>query len=257
VHLIPAIDLRGGHCVRLYQGLFGVETRYEATPEETLGRYRSLGAPWVHVVDLDGARDGNRVNEDLIERMAVSGSPKLQVGGGIRSAATIERLLDAGVSRIVLGSAAVDHQEDVLRWFSRFGPERICLAFDVRQEPNGDPRVNTNGWTRTSTVTLWEALTSYSGAVRHVLCTDIDRDGTLAGPNLDLYRSCMQRFPNITWQASGGIRDAEDLRSLKMVGVAAAVSGKAMLENRIPLSELTPFLPDASFPASTSVTARS
>ena len=255
--LIPAMDLKGGRCVRLFQGAFDQETAYAVTPHALLRRYQDLGARWLHIVDLDGARHGHRANHTLIATLAMMSALKLQVGGGLRGAAAIELLLEAGVARVVIGSAAVQRPEDVRGWFRRFGPERLCLAFDVRQGANNQPVVQTNGWTRSGDLSLWEALDSYSSRVRHVLCTDIDRDGTLTGPNLDLYRSCLTRFPKLAWQASGGVRDAVDLASLAELGIAAAVSGKALLEERMTLKELQPFLPDASLPASTSATARS
>ena len=256
--LIPAIDLRGGRCVRLYQGDFGTETRYEYTPRELLEKYRALGASWVHVVDLDGARDGVLANRELIADLAAQKLVRLQVGGGIRSPQVIEDLISHGVERVVIGSAAVERPDEVIGWASRFGAERICLALDVRHDRHGEPQVRTRGWKAGTAISLWEALAIYpAAAVRHVLCTDIERDGALTGPNLGLYRAAVTRFPRIAWQASGGVRDAADLVALARIGATAAVSGKALLEERIKPEELRSFLPDASFPASTSATAKS
>ena len=256
--LIPAIDLRGGHCVRLFQGDFGAETRYELSPWELLEKYLALGASWVHVVDLDGARDGVLANRQVIVDLAARGGLKLQVGGGIRSADVVEDLISSGVERVVIGSAAVERPDEVIGWSSRFGPDRICLALDVRGDGRAEPQVRTRGWRSGTAISLWEALSVYpAAAVRNVLCTDIERDGALTGPNLGLYRDAVERFPRIAWQASGGVRDAADLAALARIGVAAAVSGKALLEERIRPEELRPFLPDASFPASTSATVRS
>lgn len=231
--LVPAIDLRGGACVRLYQGDFGAETRYAVTPQDLLERYRALGARWLHVVDLDGARDGARANRAIVRALAGRGV-KLQVGGGIRSAADVEALLQDGVDRAVIGSAAVEQPEEVAQWLARFGPERLCLAFDLRLDPAGIPRVCTRGWRQTAALTLWDALAAYEGtALRHVLCTDIERDGTLTGPNLELYAEALRRHAALAWQASGGVRAAEDLSALAALGLAAAVIGKALLEGRI------------------------
>ena len=255
--LMPAIDLRHGRCVRLYQGDFGAETRYEHEPHELLLRYRGLGATWLHVVDLDGAKDGVLANRSVIVALASQRAVRLQVGGGIRTAAAIDDLLRAGVERVVVGSAAVERPAEVADWIARFGAERICLALDVRIDPRG-PMVRTRGWTEGTAITLWEAIERYpQGSLRHVLCTDIERDGAMSGPDVELYKAATQRFPELAWQASGGVRDAADLKALAACGVAAAVSGKALLEERITAEELRPFLPDASFPASTSVTARS
>ena len=254
--LIPSIDIRGGRCVRLRQGDFAAETAYDIEPAALLRRYRSLGAPWVHIVDLDGARDGVPVNLPLIEQLARHGGMRLQVGGGVRSAVTIERLLAAGVARVVIGSAATTKCEEVSGWLECFGAERICLAFDIRFGPARQPEVHTHGWTRNSVLTLWDAINAYPPQwLKHVLSTDIGRDGTLRGPSLGLYRLARRYFPGLAWQASGGIRDAADLAALEELGVAAAVSGQALIEGRIPTQELKPFLPDASFPASTCATA--
>ena len=256
--LIPAIDLRHGRCVRLYQGDFGAETRYEHEPHELLLRYRGLGASWLHVVDLDGAQNGVLANRSLIVALASQRAVRLQVGGGVRSAAAIDDLLRVGVERIVVGSAAVERPDEVADWIARFGSERICLAFDVRIDANGQPLVRTRGWTESTAVTLWDAIARYSaGSIKHVLCTDIERDGALSGPSIELYKTATRRFPGLGWQASGGVRDAADLKALAACGVAAAVSGKALLEERISAEELRPFFPDASSPASTSATARS
>jgi phosphoribosylformimino-5-aminoimidazole carboxamide ribotide isomerase len=256
--LIPAIDLRGGRCVRLYQGDFAAETRYECSPRELLARYRALGASAAHVVDLDGAQAGLPAQREVILELAAERSLELQVGGGIRTAAAIEALLAGGIERVVIGSAAVERPDEVIGWLRRFGPERICLALDVRCDRRGEPRVRTRGWKSATAISLWEALDLYpAGAVRHVLCTDIERDGALSGPNLDLYRDARERFPDLAWQASGGVRDAADLQALARLGVAAAVAGKALLEERIGPEELQPFFADASSPVSTSATAGS
>lgn len=248
--LIPAIDLRDGGCVRLLQGDFDAETRYSHEPAALLDRYRSLGAPWLHVVDLDGAKDGALANRSVIIALARRGGIKLQVGGGVRSAAVIEDLLGVGVQRVVVGSAAIETPGEVAGWIDRFGPERVCLAFDVRLDVVGEPRPRTRGWTADSGISLWCALEPFGAAgLKHVLCTDIARDGALTGPNVDLYREAVTRFPQLRWQASGGVRGAADLAALEQSGAAAAVSGKALLEDRITPEELLPFLPNASSPA--------
>jgi phosphoribosylformimino-5-aminoimidazole carboxamide ribotide isomerase len=255
--LIPAIDLRKGRTVRLFQGDFDAETRYELQPHELLLRYRGLGASWLHVVDLDGAKDGSLSNRSIIVALASQRAVRLQVGGGIRSSATIDDLLQQGVSRVVIGSTAVERPDEVNEWLVRYGPEKICLAFDIRLDDGGVPRVRTRGWTEGTALSLWDAVAHFpADRLKHVLCTDIERDGALTGPNVDLYREAATRFPHLQWQASGGVRDASDLAALAKTGVAGAVSGKALLEERITSEELRPFLQDASSPASTFATAR-
>lgn len=258
MRLIPAIDLRGGHCVRLLQGDFAAETRYEVDPGALLARYRDLGADWLHVVDLDAARDGDADgdadgerggganNRALIAELAAGGTIKLQVGGGLRSRAAVARALESGAARAVVGSAALHRADEVRAWLNDFGPERIVLAFDVRLDAAGAPEVLTHGWRRPSERSLWSAVADYVNAgLVHVLCTDVSRDGALAGPNVALYREAVRRFPELHWQASGGIRNAPDLASLAACGAAAAISGKALLEGLIADEELRPYLPNA------------
>lgn len=255
--LLPAMDLKNGRCVRLYQGDFAAQTDYPVAPRELLQRYRALGASWVHVVDLDGAQSGHSANQALILELAAGpAAPRLQVGGGIRSASSIAKLLAAGVARVVIGSAALEQPHAVLAWLQEFGRERLCVAFDVQLDDGGEPQVRTRGWRQASGLTLWQALARFpAGSLRHVLCTDIARDGALSGPNLDLYRNACARFPGLAWQASGGVRDVPDLAALAATGVAAAISGRALLERRLDHKELRPFLPAASSPVSTSATA--
>jgi phosphoribosylformimino-5-aminoimidazole carboxamide ribotide isomerase len=246
MRLIPAIDLKDGRCVRLLRGDFDSETRYIADPRTLLDKYRGLGADWLHVVDLDGARDGSAGNHAIIAELAGQRAINLQVGGGLRNAAAVAQLLDLGVARAVIGSAAVTQVEQVRTWLERFGPERITLAFDVRLDAGGTPRVATHGWRRQSDLSLWSAVDSFAEShLKHVLCTDVGRDGALTGPNVALYREAVRRHPQIEWQASGGVRDARDLHELSDAGAAAAISGKALLEELIPAEELEPFLPNA------------
>ena len=246
VRLIPAIDLKAGHCVRLLHGDFAAETRYGTDPEALLEKYRDMGADWLHVVDLDGAKEGSLGNRESIERLAAHKTVKLQVGGGLRNTAAVSRMLDLGAARVVIGSAAVTQVENARTWLEHFGPDRVTLAFDVRLDDDGTPRVQTHGWQRQSGLSLWSAVANFTGSqLKHVLCTDVGRDGALTGPNVALYREAARRHPQIQWQASGGVRDARDLHALSDAGAAAAISGKALLEELIPIEDLQPFLPNA------------
>lgn len=241
--LIPSIDLRGGRCVRLLRGDFAAETRYDLEPHELLGRYRALGARWLHIVDLDGARDGQLANRGLLLTLASQRAVNLQVGGGVRSLAVVDDLLRNGIDRVVVGSAAVEEPAAVAGWISQFGAERVCLAFDVKADAGGVPRVQTRGWTQGTALSLWDAVEGFrSAGLRHVLCTDVQRDGALEGPSLALYTEAVRRYPELQWQASGGVRDAADLAALRAIGVAAAISGKALLEERIAADALRPYL---------------
>lgn len=246
MRLIPAIDLKAGRCVRLLHGDFARETRYTAEPAVLMAKYRAVGADWLHVVDLDGAKEGDLANRAIIMQLAAHTDLKLQVGGGLRDTAAVTQMLDLGVARAVIGSAAVTQPEQVRSWLEHFGAERITLAFDVRVDAGGTPRVTTHGWQRQSELSLWSAMANFNGSpLLHVLCTDVGRDGALTGANIVLYKEAVRRHPQIQWQASGGIRDARDLHALRDAGAAAAISGKALLEELIPAEDLQPFLPNA------------
>jgi phosphoribosylformimino-5-aminoimidazole carboxamide ribotide isomerase len=242
MELIPAIDLRNGRCVRLLQGDFAQETRYSVDPVELAEQYRELGARRLHVVDLDGAKQGVPVNLPVIRRMRAAAGIDVQLGGGIRARTSLEEALGVA-ARAVVGSLAVGDPELVTSWLTEFGPDRLTLALDVRVGADGTPMIATHGWTRASTLSLGAAIERFAAAgLKHVLCTDIERDGALSGPNVTLYRDCVQRWPGIEFQASGGVRDASDLKALAAAGVTATVSGKALLEGRLKPEEIRPFL---------------
>jgi phosphoribosylformimino-5-aminoimidazole carboxamide ribotide isomerase len=250
MELIPAIDLRGGRCVRLLQGDFAAETVYPDDPEQLLDRYRSFGARRIHVVDLDGARHGEQRNRSVILSLAQRREVRLQVGGGLRTLDRVRDLLDAGVERVVIGSRAVTAPDEVVAWLDDVEADRVVLALDVRLSPDV-PMLATGGWLATSTTSLWSAVERFARVgVRHVLCTDVARDGALCGPNFALYADAVRRFPELQWQASGGVASTQDLAGLRECGVAAVVSGKALLEKLINPEELRPFLPNASSPVS-------
>ncbi len=246
MQLIPAIDLKDGRCVRLFQGDFAAETQYSTNPVEILDRYVAFGAERVHVVDLDGAKDGSQGNYGLISSFAAKQVAQLQVGGGLRTLERVQMLLSLGVQRAVVGSVAVSNPDEVINWSKTVGADNLVLAFDVRIDSGNTPYLTTHGWQKTSDVSLWSLLERYVAiGFKHVLCTDIARDGALTGPNVALYADAVRRFPSVLWQASGGVSSARDLHELRDCGVAAVISGKALLENKISLQELRPFLRNA------------
>ncbi len=242
MRIIPAIDLRGGRCVRLVQGDFARETEYSGDPLAVARQFGDLAVSDLHIVDLDGARTGTPANTRVIQQIARVSAIDIQLGGGIRELAVLEHWYEAGVCRCVLGSLAVSHPERVEEWLRRFGGERIVLALDVILRDDGTPMLATDGWTRTSPADLWTTIDRYrDGGLRHVLCTDIRRDGAMRGPNLELYQAILDRYPELLLQASGGVRDAADLRALAAAGVPAAITGRALLEGRISAAEVGSF----------------
>lgn len=246
---IPAIDLRAGRVVRLRQGDFSRMHAYDAAPASLSATYRAHGASWLHVVDLDGARAGRLLHSALVEPMRATGV-RLQWGGGVRSAADAERLFDAGVDRVIVGSVAVREPERFARWLERFGAERLVLALDVRLGDTGwMPAVDAwQSYADADVRPLLAALTA--GGLRHVLCTDIGCDGMASGPNLLLYRELAALFPTLSWIASGGVRDLGDLRALAATGTRACVIGRALLDGTLPASVLaSPVDADVAEPA--------
>jgi len=244
--IIPAIDLRQGQCVRLFQGDFDRQTIYGKDPVALARSYQTMGFSDLHIVDLDGARSGQQENQAIIRSIIDSSELAVQVGGGIRSAQQLESWLDAGVARVVIGSLAIIRPRLVSGWLTSYGPEKVVLALDVTLDETGTPQVATHGWTRPGNITLWQCIDTYLGVgLQHVLCTDISRDGAMTGPNIELYAQLIGKYPQIQLQASGGVRDINDLKALDRIGLPAAISGRALLDGKIDSTELTTFLPAA------------
>ncbi|UYK83064.1 1-(5-phosphoribosyl)-5-[(5-phosphoribosylamino)methylideneamino]imidazole-4-carboxamide isomerase [Xanthomonas sacchari] len=234
----PALDIRDGRVVRLAQGDYARETHYGDDPLRRAQAFAEAGAQWMHLVDLDAARAGGYTLAPLLQRIRNETGLQVQTGGGVRSRADVQRLLDAGASRVVIGSLAVRDRESVLEWLAEFGPERITVALDSRQDAHGVWRLPVHGWTETSSLSLDALAGEYAAAgLIHLLCTDIARDGMLSGPNLALYAHLRQFAPALAVQASGGIRNAADVRGAREAGCAGAVLGKALLEGRLRLDE--------------------
>jgi phosphoribosylformimino-5-aminoimidazole carboxamide ribotide isomerase len=242
MEVIPAIDLLNRQCVRLYQGDFSRVTVYSADPVELARRYRDAGLRRLHVVDLDGARTGSPENMDLITAMAGEVGLAVQAGGGLRDLARAQQLLAAGAARVVVGSVAAEEPDLALDWLDELGADHLVLAFDVRVATGVDPVVLTRGWVKDSGTSLWSLLERFCArGARHFLCTDVARDGTLNGPNLDLYRECARRFPGAAVIASGGVGSLADLHTLAAAGAGAVVTGKALLDGRLTLEEIESF----------------
>lgn len=242
MRVIPAIDLQDGRCVRLYQGRFDAVTEYSSDPASIAREFATFDVSELHVVDLDGARTGEQANTDAIRQISKSTDLRIQLGGGLRYTAVVEHWFANGVQRCVVGSAAVQEPDKVKRWIRHFGADRIVLALDVKLAADGTPLLATEGWTKTSTRSLWECLDDFATAgTKHVLCTDVSRDGAMTGPNLRLYADIVHRYPDIVLQASGGIRSRADLLALRERGVASAISGRALLEGTLTGEEVRAF----------------
>ena len=232
--IYPALDLREGACVRLLHGRFDAVTNY-GDPAAQLDWFAGAGAQWTHIVDLDGARLGWPAQHELIARLARGTTLKVQSGGGVREREHVQALLDAGVDRVVVGSAAVKRPDEVREWIAEAGIERVCCAFDVR--PSGDSwEVAVHGWTASAGRSLFEALALFPpGALKHALVTDVSRDGAMTGPNVELNRELARMRPDICFQASGGVAQLEDISALREAGASGCIVGRALYERRFTL----------------------
>lgn len=235
--VIPAIDLRDGRVVRLKQGDYSRQCDYDLDALELATRYAAAGAKRLHVVDLDAARDGVRRNRSRVFDIAESLDIAIQAGGGVREEADLVALFRAKVAAAVVGSVAVREPARVIEWARAYGRERIVVALDTRCV-DGVWTLPIHGWTVASGINLYERIESFLDAgLDQFLITDIERDGMLAGPSLELYAALRQRFPQARIQASGGVDGTTALAALKGVGVAGAIVGRALLEGRLDLDE--------------------
>lgn len=234
IELIPAIDIIEGKCVRLTKGDYDTKKVY-GDPLEMAKEFESLGFERLHVVDLDGAKSKHVVNIDCLQRITASTRLKVDFGGGVKTDDDIKKAFDAGATLVTAGSIAITNPDTYLRWLDTYGADHLILGADVR---NG--RVSINGWKEDSTTMLTDFLERHmSAGTRNVLCTEISKDGTLAGPATDLYKSIMQRYPKCHLIASGGVSCMEDIENLDASGIPAVVFGKAIYEGKIDLKELS------------------
>jgi phosphoribosylformimino-5-aminoimidazole carboxamide ribotide isomerase len=235
--IIPAIDLMDGGCVRLFKGDFKQRTNYDIPPLDVAKQFADAGAKWMHIVDLDGARIGHTEQAGLIIEIANHAGLKVQTGGGIRELSQIQRLLEGGVERVVIGSLAVSNPEMVKYWMSELGPDRLTLALDVMID-EGIPRPAVRGWTERSEKTLWDVIDSYMGSdLKHLLVTDIAKDGVLKGSNLPLYKKIRKNYKNLDLITSGGVGTLKDVKALKAIKPAGIIIGKALYEGKFDVAE--------------------
>lgn len=240
--ILPAIDLKGGEVVRLAQGRFDRSTTYADDPLEVARGLVAAGAGHLHIVDLDGTRDGVTRQTGAIRALLTLDGLATQVGGGLRSLADAQALIDAGAAAVVVGSMAVDDPHTTASLLRRLGPDRVVLALDCRVSDDGVPRLVSHGWAKDRSATVFQTVETYlADGLTQVLCTDVAQDGMLTGPNLALYRELLTRFPQLRLQASGGVRDAADLAALADLGADAAIVGRALYEGTLTLAEALPF----------------
>lgn len=234
IELIPAIDIIEGKCVRLTKGDYDTKKVY-GEPLDMALQFEDMGMKRLHVVDLDGAKSKHVVNIAALEAITKNTRLVVDFGGGVKTDEDLKKAYDAGAALVTAGSIAVTDPDRYLGWLEKYGADRLILGADVR---NG--LVSINGWKEDSDVRLEDFLQRYMNrGTRHVLCTEISKDGTLAGPATDLYRSIMARYPDCHLIASGGVGCTEDILALDAAGIPAVVFGKAFYEGRIDLCKLT------------------
>jgi phosphoribosylformimino-5-aminoimidazole carboxamide ribotide isomerase len=233
IELIPAIDIINGQCVRLTKGDYDQKTVY-GSPLDMAHEFDKIGYKRLHVVDLDGAKSKHIINSPVLSHIADETMLEVDFGGGIKTDNDIEEAFRCGASMVTIGSIAVTNPELFLGWLEKYGPDRIILGADVR-----DGKISINGWKEDSTEDLLPFLKKYIDAgVRKVLCTEISKDGTLAGPAIDLYKRVMDTYPELHLIASGGVSSIDDIKALDAAGIPAVVFGKAIYEGKINLQEL-------------------
>ena len=234
IELIPAIDLIDGKCVRLTKGDYDQKMIYNEDPVNQAMEFQRLGFRRLHIVDLDGAKSKHIVNDAVLKAITQASDLIVDFGGGIKSTEDIEKAFMAGAHMVTIGSVAVTEPELFMGWLRKYGAEKIILGADVR---NG--MVSINGWKEDSSEALLPFLEKYVNAgVRNVLCTEISKDGTLAGPATELYRKVMAQYPNLHLIASGGVSCNADIQQLDENGIPAVVFGKAYYEGKIDIKEL-------------------
>ena len=233
IELIPAIDIINCQCVRLTKGDYDQKTVY-GSPLDMAHEFDKIGYKRLHVVDLDGAKSKHIINSPVLSHIADETMLEVDFGGGIKTDNDIEEAFRCGASMVTIGSIAVTNPELFLGWLEKYGPDRIILGADVR-----DGKISINGWKEDSTEDLLPFLKKYIDAgVRKVLCTEISKDGTLAGPAIDLYKRVMDTYPELHLIASGGVSSIDDIKALDAAGIPAVVFGKAIYEGKINLQEL-------------------
>lgn len=235
MEVIPAIDLMDGCCIRLAKGDFKTKKVYSPDPFSQARTFESFGFKRLHMVDLDGAREGSPRNLHVLRRICRETDLEVDWGGGIYRDDDAESAFQAGAALITAGSIAVKNPQRVNSWLERWGSSRIILGADVR----GD-KIAVKGWTETSDVSLFHFLEVWQRqGITQVISTDVSRDGMLGGPALPLYRAIKDRFPGLKIIASGGVSDIRDLQALAEAGISGVIVGKALYEKRISLDELS------------------
>ena len=238
MEIIPAIDIIGGKCVRLTQGDYAQTTIYNERPLEVAKQFEDAGLRRLHLVDLDGAREGAVKNWKVLETIAGKSGLVIDFGGGIKTEADVRIVFDSGAALATVGSIAVKQEDVFTGWLKSFGADKFLLGADVRNE-----KLAVAGWQETTDVWIFDFIEKYiQHGIQQLFCTDVSKDGKLEGPAVDLYRNIIGKFPSLHFIASGGVSSVKDLDALAEAGCKAAIVGKAIYENRVSLEDIKKFM---------------
>lgn len=236
--IIPAIDIIGGKCVRLTKGDYKKMVTYADDPVEVAMMFESHGIQNLHVVDLDGAKSNHVINLDVLKRITDNTKLAVDFGGGVKSDYDIKNVFNAGATMVTGGSIAVKDPDTFKEWLKVYGPDKIILGADVKEN-----KIAVSGWKETSDIEIFSFIGSFTKlSIKYVICTDIEQDGMLTGPSIDLYKELLKEFPGIRLIASGGVSSIEDVDKLAELGVWGTIIGKAFYEGRIKLEDLKEYI---------------
>ena len=237
MEIIPAIDIIDGKCVRLTQGDYAQKTIYNENPLEVARQFEDAGLQRLHLVDLDGAREGRVRNWKVLETLSSKTSLKIDFGGGIKQEGDLSIVFNSGTAYATIGSLAVRQEALFTDWIKRYGADRFLLGADVKNE-----KIAIGGWLEITNIWVFDFIEKYTSlGIRQIFCTDVSKDGKLEGPSLNLYREVLRQFPDLHLIASGGVSSLQDLDELQKAGCLGAIVGKAIYEGRITLKELVRF----------------
>lgn len=235
--IIPAIDVINGKCVRLTQGDYAQQVVYNDNPVEVAMQFEDAGIKRLHVVDLDGAKAGSIVNLKVLENIAAATGLVIDFGGGIKTITDVSNVFNAGAAIVTIGSLAVKHPELLEEWLMEFGTDKFLIGADVL-----DGKIKISGWLEDGGINIFDFIGKMLGlGVTNIFCTDISKDGAMAGPSTDLYRKIIADHPELNFIASGGVSTIDDVLAMKEIGCKGAIIGKAIYEGKVPLNPLKEF----------------
>ena len=238
MEIIPAIDIIDGKCVRLTHGDYSQKKIYNEHPLEVAKEFEDAGIKRLHLVDLDGAKAGAVENWKVLETIAAKTSSVIDFGGGIKSEKDVQIVFDSGAALATIGSIAVKDEKTFSDWLAKFGSEKFLLGADVKKE-----KITVSGWTEETEIWIYDFLQKYiDKGMKQIFCTDVSKDGALEGPSTELYKSIIEKFPELHFIASGGVSSIDDVYKLQEIGCKGLIIGKAIYEGRIQLNELKNFI---------------